>query len=113
VSAINRLLAGGEQVLLSTGHKDKMRVASGQDIGKIFYARIDVEPVIQLNSDLEGDQRMQSVLRILPRRNKPIPRLEKHDEVVQLENNSRWRILKRESNPASITQDFWIEQITI
>ena len=105
MSAINTLLAGGERLLLACGHGDTFSVLTGAAAGKSFIARLDTVQVIDVESDLGPDPRMQDVIRILS----PVPALGAED-LVQCIGGAKLKILKRENNAASITTDYWVEQ---
>lgn len=104
MSLINSILTGGERVFLACGHGDSFQVISGTAIGIRFIARLDVVQVLDADSDLGADSRMQDVIRILP----PAPALEVGDIVFAVGKNLK--LIKREDNVCSITTDFWVEQ---
>ena len=104
MSLINQLFAQGERVFLVCGHGDVFTVLSGTATGRTFIGRIDSQPVIDPDSDLGPDPRMQDVVRILP----PILPLQVGDMVSAI--GKKFKLLKREDNAATVTVDFWIEQ---
>lgn len=104
MSLVNSILTAGEKVLLACGHGDSFRVLTGAASGISFIARLDVVQVLDADSDLGADPRMQDVIRILP----PAPALEVGDIVFAVGKNLK--LIKREDNACSITTDFWVEQ---
>ena len=104
MSLVNTLLTTGQSVLLATGHGDWFVVKSGAVIGARFTATFDTQQVIDPDSDLGMDPRMQEVIRILP----PVPGMQCGDVVSC--NGKDYVLTKREDNAASVTVDFWVEQ---
>ena len=105
MSIFNALLDLGEQAILSAGHADTITVLTGQFAGQQFSARLDIEPIIDLESDLGSDPRMQTIMRVRPA---VCPALLMGDRVAS--DGANYKIIKREDNRESITTDFWLEQ---
>jgi hypothetical protein len=104
MSLVNNIFQTGERVLLACGHGDTFTVISGGCVGKTFVGRLDLQQVIDIESDLGPDPRMQQVVRVNP----PSLDLQQND-LIRL-GAQVLKVLKREDNIASITIDFWVEQ---
>lgn len=92
-----------ERAILGSGHKTTFMVLTGASKGSKLAGRVDVVPVIDPNSPLGLDPRMQSVIRILP----PVPFLTVND--ILDDGAKKWKLGKKEDNPGSVTVDFQAE----
>lgn len=109
MSRINLLFAESEQTILDSGNGDTVTVLTGPSINKTFVARLDVTTVITLEGLNGPDSREQTIMRVLD----PPPAMNRGDFVQARDPFSgqyvKWKILKRENNPAQPSTDFWLE----
>lgn len=105
MSAVNAIFAQSESCILGSGHSDDFTVLSGAAIGRVFTARIDVEPVIDPDMPLGSDPRMSNALRIMDG-----PTL-KLGDVFRTAEGTRYKVLRLlDNNAQSITVDYLVEQ---
>jgi hypothetical protein len=102
MSLVNKAFVRSERALLLSGHLDTLTVL---DTSVRVRGRLDVIEVIDPNSELGPDPRMQTVFRVLQDQ----PALSEHSLLTNGTNT--WKVLpKRENNAATVTIDYWLEQ---
>jgi hypothetical protein len=104
MSIFNRIATIGEQAMLAAGHADTLTVTTGDQRGQRITGRLDIVEVIDPDMPLGADTRMQVVFRVIP----PVVAIQIND--ILADGESRWKVIKRENNVVSVTQDFWLEQ---
>ncbi len=95
---------------MDSGHGDTVTVVSGPSINLVFTARFDVTTIITFEGLTGDDPREQTIMRVLD----PPPVLNRFDIVKVTDpftgETVKWKILRRENNPANVTTDYWVER---